>query len=90
LSDISIKYHYKSKLLCFFPKKFYGFTFGQNIFFREDKSKVTEKQLSHEKVHAEQYKKHGIFGFLYQYFIKEWNIPYRQKTFEKEAYGDSE
>lgn len=83
-----MKIHYRSQLMKLFPKKFYGFTFGQRIFFRKSKGQVTEKQLDHEKVHAAQYKKHGIIKFLWIYLVKEWNIPYRQKTFEKEAYGD--
>lgn len=84
------KIHYNSRLLKLFPKKFYGFTFGKHIFFRKEESQVTEKQLTHEKVHAAQYKKYGVIKFLYIYLVKEWNVSYRQKTFEKEAYGDKD
>ena len=87
---MSTKIHYKSKLMRLFPSKFYGFTFGQHIFFRKPKDQVTKKQLDHEKVHAGQYKKHGIVKFLWIYLVKERKIPYRQKTFEKEAYGDKD
>lgn len=81
------KIHYGSSLLVFFPKHIYGFTFGQHIFFRDRASLVTRRMINHEKVHAEQYKKHGIIGFLWIYIFKEWKVPYRQKTFEKEAYA---
>lgn len=82
-----VKIHYKSWVLIFFPKKFYGFTFGQHIFFRYSKEQTTPEMISHEKVHAKQYRKHGTIKFLWIYFIKEWRLPYKEKSFEIEAYN---
>ena len=88
--SVTMKIKYNHWLLNFFPKKFHGFTFGQRIFFRKPKDQVEQKYIDHEKVHAAQYKEHGVIGFLYQYLWKERSVPYREKTFEKEAYGDKE
>ena len=81
-----ITLHTKSLLLLFFPKWVLAFTLGQHIFFREEF--YTQQLLKHELVHCEQYRKYGIIKFLYIYFIKEWNISYKDKTFEKEARGE--
>ena len=84
------KLHYNSKLLWFFPQWVNGFTFGQHIFLRRGTKETYDRTIDHERVHAEQYEKHGIIKFLWIYFVKEFRVPYREKTFEKEAYSKTE
>jgi hypothetical protein len=79
-----VTHHEKSRLLNFFPKWVKAFTLGQHIFYRHKNPSYS--LINHETVHTEQYKKQGIIKFLWIYFVKEWDIPYREKTFEKEAY----
>lgn len=73
-----------SKLLWFFPPNIDAFVFGDTIYCRR---RLPAKLYWHEMCHVLQYKKHGIMKFLYIYFIKDSNKPYREKTFEKEAYS---
>lgn len=86
MQKVTVKVHTNSKIVKYlFPKWVTGFTFGRNVFFR---TTPTDTLLRHETIHVMQYEKYGIFGFLWEYFIAEFNVPYLEKTFEVEAYGN--
>lgn len=62
-----------SHLLKLFPEWVDAFTIGQTIYCRDDTP--SPRLLAHEAKHCEQYKEHGIIGFLFLYllhFIKEF------------------
>lgn len=62
-----------SPLLKLFPKWVDAFTIGQTIYCRG--SNPSPRLLAHEAKHCEQYKEHGIIGFLFLYllhFIREF------------------
>lgn len=79
-----IQHHKKHWLLKLFPDWVLAFTFNNHIFYR---SKTPSAALvAHEVVHANQFKKYGVLKFLWIYCWKERGVPYRERTFEKEAY----
>lgn len=78
------KYHSGSKLLWLFPEWVEAVTIGRHIFFRD--YLPLSWLIDHEAVHVRQYREHGIIKFLWIYFIKEWKLPYKKKSFEVEAY----
>lgn len=76
-----------------------GWTFGRWIFIKPNLAPDHETRLlRHERVHVEQYREHGIVGFLArylsEYFVnlikyRSHNEAYRQISFEIEARGRS-
>jgi hypothetical protein len=44
-----------------------------------------EKWVKHELKHVEQYRRHGVVGFLSRYFIESVKKGYYHNKFEKEA-----
>lgn len=84
---LEYKTHFKSRLLWLFPKWVLAFTVGKHIFFRNVNPPMWLR--IHERVHVRQYLEHGIVRFLWIYFIKERHLPYKEKTFEVEAYQKS-
>ena len=67
----------------------WAFTLGQKVYYRFPDT-GNEILKNHEEIHAMQYRKLGLTGFLYQYFIKEAFVPYRGKSLEQEAYNNQE
>ncbi|WP_430400195.1 hypothetical protein [Flavobacterium sp.] len=79
------------------PKGFRGISLFPFIIFSERKSKENLILLNHEKIHIRQqlellvipfYIWYGI-EFLVRYFqYKNWNLAYRNISFEREAYAN--
>jgi hypothetical protein len=62
----------------------WAFTLGETVRYRyPDTGDLALRR--HEEIHVEQYRRHGIPGFLWRYFVVEWRVPYRDKSFEVEA-----
>jgi len=80
-----MKLYFKSWLLRFFPDNIDAFTFGHRVFVRADT--ISRKMQLHELCHVCQYRKHGIWKFLWIYFVRERRLEYRDKSFEVEAYS---
>jgi hypothetical protein len=79
-----------------FPDKVEAFTVGGFIFCRGE---MSFKVALHESVHVRQYKKWGIIGFLFLYYIEmgywfyrleDIDKAYRAISFEREAYKISD
>jgi hypothetical protein len=68
----------------------WAFAFGQRAYYRYPRSWISDYQAkvleSHEEIHMEQFRRLGIVGFLWQYCVVEWNVPYREKSLEQEAF----
>ncbi len=84
---MKIRVHERSPCLFFFPRWVSGFVLGSHIFFRSRLELLPPEALRHELIHACQYAEHGIGRFLWRYFWTERRLPYRQKSFEREAYA---
>jgi len=67
----------------------WAFTLGQTVYYRLPNTSNYILR-NHEEIHAMQYRRLGIAGFLFQYFIKEMFVPYRQKSLEVEAYDNQD
>jgi hypothetical protein len=78
--------HERSPLLLFFPGWVSAFVFGRRIFLRDRLAELSAGALRHEVIHACQYAERGRLRFLWRYLWTERRLPYRQKTFEREAY----
>lgn len=65
----------------------YAITFGKTIFVSCKKEEFFAQDwwVRHELAHVEQYKKHGVFGFLKLYLIYSIKHDYYEIPFEKEA-----
>jgi hypothetical protein len=86
MKNVTVKIHTKSiiaKLLTLAPGLSIV-TIGRHIFL--EGASMTAIAKNHEMIHVAQYQRHGILGFLWRYCVKEMFVPYREKTFEKEAY----
>lgn len=79
------------------PKGYKGISLFPFIIFSERKSKEDLVLLNHEKIHMRQQLELLIFPFfvwyavefLFRYFqYKNWNIAYRNISFEREAYAN--
>lgn len=91
MKTIKIKTVDNSKILkTFFGSWVIAFTLGKTIRCRGKYDDLKPETKNHENIHVAQYEKHGIIKFLYIYFIKEFSKSYREKTFEKEAYGNQD
>jgi len=89
MKTIKIKVVENSKIVKhFFPDWVNAFTLGKTVYVKGEYIELTVRQKNHENIHVAQYVKHGVFKFLYTYFIKEMFVSYREKTYEKEAYGN--
>ena len=68
----------------------WAFTFGQSAYCRYPRNFLSDAAAavleSHEEAHMEQYRRLGVVGFLWQYYVVEWRIPYRMKSLEQEAF----
>jgi hypothetical protein len=93
-------YFYGGRFTRFFTYfiKVHGITFGCRIFIMpalisvnpESEPRLSEKLAAHEITHSLQYRKHGFFGFFYNYlrsFIKNlrkkkrWDLDSRQEAY---------
>lgn len=81
------RYHHAARLLWLFPAWVEAVTLGRHIFFRAQLPPAW--LVEHEKVHVEQFRRHGLLGFFWIYLVREWRLPYRQKSFERAAYAVS-
>lgn len=71
-----------------------GVTLGKHVYYAIDSSQVSPRLRQHEKIHVEQYRKYGFFGFLFLYFKEYFGYrlkgythyqAYLEISFEKEA-----
>lgn len=86
-----MKIIYNSKICKYCFKEWVtAFTIGSYVFTEYSEDDYPAWTYAHEEVHVRQYEEHGIIKFLWIYFWKERDIPYRERTFEKEAYAVSE
>lgn len=91
-----MKEHFNS----FIPRLFKAsaLTFGTHVFYAQAQNQISHRLRSHEMVHLEQYRKDGLFGFLYTYLktyfklrfqgkshiVAYYSIPYEQEAYAKE------
>jgi len=84
--------HWLAKLKFFYKpeNEQWAFTLGQSAYYKYDRDYLSECNArileSHEEIHMEQYERYGVIGFLWRYFILEWNVPYLEKSLEQEAF----
>jgi len=68
----------------------WAFTLNQTAYYRLPRNALLPHAAavleSHEEIHMEQFRRLGIAGFLWQYYAVEWNVPYREKSLEREAF----
>lgn len=83
---MKVRLHFRSPLLLFFPSWVTGVTVGRHIFFRRGRETVSPQTLRHELIHVCQYAELGLWGFLWRYLWRERRHPYREKSFEREAF----
>ncbi len=79
----------------FIPKGYRGLTIFPFVFLKRREDKVNTTLLYHERIHIQQQLEmlilpffiwYGI-EFVYRYFqYKNWNVAYRNISFEREAY----
>lgn len=81
------------------PKGYRGMTFFPFIILNHSKLKQDLVVVNHEKIHIRQQLELLVFPFFIWYFIeflfrfiqyKNWNLAYRNISFEKEAYQNEE
>lgn len=81
-----IRIHQQSPVLWLFPRWVSGFVLGRRIFLRGRLAEFGETALRHELIHVAQYLELGVVRFLWRYLWIERRLPYREKSFEREAY----
>lgn len=84
--SMKVRLHFRSPLLLLFPRWVSGVTLGRHVFFRRGAKSVSPETIRHELIHVCQYLEHGFWGFLWRYLWRERHHPYREKSFEQEAF----
>lgn len=76
--------HYRSLLArLFLPKRYVAITLSNHVLTRE--TSLDERVLRHERVHVEQWRRYGLFGFLVRYLWYHFKYGYDANPFEIEA-----
>ncbi len=79
-----MKIHYNSLLAKIFLKhSFYAITFGKHVYVKG--KTLSSKDMKHEEIHVNQYKKYGFFGFLWKYWRYHRKYGYWNNPLEIEA-----
>lgn len=82
-----------------FPKSYRGFALFPFIFIKYKSDKKNAKFINHEKIHLRQQLEMLILPFIIWYVLefvfrlihhKNWDLGYRNISFEKEAYSNEE
>ena len=76
--------HYGSRLAWWFlPRRYRAITLASHVLTRE--ITLDERTLRHERIHVEQWKRLGLFGFLVRYLWYHFRYGYAQNPLEVEA-----
>lgn len=79
-----MRVHYRSRLArIFLPKRYTAITLASHVLTRQ--SALDERILRHERVHVEQWSRHGLIGFLVRYLWYHLRYGYAGNPFEIEA-----
>lgn len=79
-----MRVHYESRLArALLPKRYLAITLASHVLTREPR--LSESVLRHERVHVEQWKRHGKLGFLIRYLWCHFRHGYEKNPYEIEA-----
>ena len=79
-----MKVRYQSRLArALLPRRFIAVTLGSRVY--TPLSELSEATLRHERVHVEQWKRHGIVRFAFLYLFYHVKFGYERNPFEVEA-----
>jgi hypothetical protein len=79
-----VRVHYRSRLArVFLPKRYVAITLASHVLTR--RSRLDERTLRHERAHVEQWKRHGLVGFLSRYLWYHFRYGYAKNPLEVEA-----
>ena len=76
--------HYESRVARWLlPKRYIAITLSSHVLTRE--AWLSDDVLRHEWAHVEQWRRHGLMGFLVRYLWYHWKFGYANNPFEIEA-----
>ena len=79
-----MKVHYRSWIArVMLPRRYVAITLASHVLTRE--SWLDERTLRHERAHVEQWRRHGLAGFLARYLWYHFRYGYSRNPFEVEA-----